>query len=91
MSHRRDIIKKLLQQSISTSLSTSYQIMINKFEILNENMDKVITKNLSKYNTFIIMLNNNQKGQNKKFQRNGFSNIFYKVIGTSFIKTKYHK
>ena len=51
---------------------------------MDYNMDYNITESLSKKNHFVIVLDNNQKGNSKKYQRNGSSNDFVKVTGRFF-------
>jgi hypothetical protein len=49
-------------------------------------MDEVITATMSQHKHFVIVLDNNQKGNVKKYQRNGSSNQFVKVTGRFFRK-----
>ena len=47
-------------------------------------MDELITESLSSMKHYVIVLDNNQKGNVKKYQRNGSSNDFVKVTGRFF-------
>ena len=68
----------------SSGLSCTYKTMMKKLKEFNHNMDEVITKCLSTMKHYVIVLDNNQKGNVKKYQRNGSSNEFVKVTGRFF-------
>ena len=83
-SYGQGISSNALMHLTSSGLSCTYNTMMKKLKEMNHNMNDVITQSLSKKKHFVIVLDNNQKGNCKKFQRNGSSNEFVKVTGRFF-------
>ena len=85
-SYVQGISSNALMHLTSSGLLCTYNTMMKKLKEMNHNMNNVITQSLSKKEHFVIVLDNNRKGNSKKFQRNGSSNEFVKVTGRFFKK-----
>ena len=83
-SYGQGISSNALVYLTSSGLSCSFKTMMKKLKAMNYNMNDVITQSLSSKKHFVIVLDNNQKGNCKKYQRNGSSNEFVKVTGRFF-------
>ena len=83
-SYGQGISSNALMHLTSSGLSCTYNTMMKKLKEMNHNMNDVITHSLSNKKHFVIVLDNNQKGNCKKFQRNGSSNEFVKVTSRFF-------
>ena len=80
----RGISGKALKHSTHAGISSNMQSMLNRVKHLNSNMNKKIQEMMLNKKYFVVALDNNQKGHNRKYQRDGSSNDFIKVTGRFF-------
>ncbi len=80
----RGINSAPMQHSTHAGTSSSMDTLMKKITPLSKNAIQDITNTLKSHDMFVATLDNNQKGNCKKFQRNGSSNKFVTVTGRCF-------
>ena len=73
-----------LQHSKRSGVTSSYATITRKITPLNMNFDENMKKLSSIHHKFVAIIDNNQKGNNMRYQRNWSSNKFVKVTGRMF-------
>jgi hypothetical protein len=71
----------LVTSSCFFAHSTTIKTFIQKTKLLRENMNNKVHHSLAHTTNFMCCLDNNQKGNPRKYQRYGSSNKFVKVTG----------
>ena len=80
----RGLKGKSLVDSVYNGSSTTFQTMMSKLRIMSENMESEMKKKLGDMTRFVVMMDNNQKSFQKKFQRKSKGNNYIIVTGRTF-------
>ena len=80
----RGISSVQLLHCTHAGISSSIKTMLTKIKPYNMNAPSKIQNALKNHTSIVAMMDNNQKGNNMKFQRNGRSNKFITITGRSF-------
>ena len=77
------------QRHTSEAIISSCATLNRKLTTMNESFDSNFRKLLSNKNNLVAVMDNNQKGNNIKHQKNGHSNKFVKVTRRFFNNAVY--